>query len=232
MNVPLPTRRASRLLCGSLAILVAVMVLAMSLLGGSSAQPAPVPDAGSILTGQSFPGNNPGALLYTPEGDFTGANGQDEFVSQLRESFSNVRFDVRSTESAGPLLVVEFTMSGIHDGVYLNNPPRCAGVSVDGVAVLELGDQGIERQWIAYDRDTILAQIDAFSRIAPESRPTCDSQGITLQTEAPVDTSSPACMQLDSCSFDTSGLQEPPLEEPEALARPACVIANACFMLP
>ncbi len=232
MNVSLPTQRASRLLCSSIAILVAVLILAWSQFAGGLAQPAPVPDAGSILTGQSFPGGNPGALLYTPEGDFAGANGQGEFVSQLRDSFSNVRFDVRNTESAGSLLIIEFTMSGIQDGEYLNIAPRCAGISVNGVAVLEVGDLGVERQWIAYDREAILSQIDAFSRIAPESRPTCDSQGIELAAETPVDTSQPACMQLNSCSYDNRGLEELPVEEPGILARPACMIANACYMVP
>jgi hypothetical protein len=203
MNAPIPTRPASRMICSSIAVLLLVLILAWSQFGGGLAQPAPVPDAGSILTGQSFPGNNPGAMLYTPEGVFAGANGEVEFVSQLQDSFSNVQFDVRDTRSAGSLLVIEFTMTGIHDGMYMNNPPRCAGVSVDGLAVLELGDQGVERQWISYDRATLLAQIDAFSHISPDSRPTCESQGIVLDEQ-----------------------------EPTAVSRPACVVANTCFMLP
>lgn len=231
MNVPIPTQRASRLICSSLAVLVAVLVLAMYLLGGGAAQPAPVPEADSILTGQLFSGNNPGALLHTPEGDFAGANGQGEFVDQLGESFSNVRFDVRNTEVAGDLLVIEFTMSGIHDGMYLNAAPRCAGVSVAGVAVLELSDRGVERQWIAYDREAILAQIDAFSRIAPDSRPTCDSQGIEVGGGEAVNISQPVCMQLNSCSFDSPrfAIQA---EQPVVIARPACVVANTCFQTP
>ncbi len=143
-----------------------------------------------------------------------------------------MRFDVRDTEAAGSLLIIQFTMSGIHDGVYLNVQPRCAGVSVDGVTVLKLGDNGVERQWIAYDREAILAQIDAFSQISPDSRPTCDSQGIDVDNAEPVDTSLPACMQLDSCSFDDQGLQAEDDGEQTVLARPACMLNNTCYWQP
>lgn len=106
---------------------------------------------------------SPTTVLHTPEGVFRGQDGLDAFGSQLGASFSNLEFEVQSADIAGDRMVVEFTMTGVHTGMYQGMDWNCAHVSAPGVAVLQTGDDGFSEQWITYDQQTLLDQIYVFS---------------------------------------------------------------------
>ena len=122
-------------------------------------------------------------MFHTPEGIFRGQDGGNSFVNELRESFSDLQFDVRSSEVAGDSLVIEFTLTGVHTGSYQGMDWDCARVSAPGVAVLQTGDDGFSEQWIAYDQQTLIDQITVFSLVPDYTRTSCDSY---LRIDAPL----------------------------------------------
>jgi len=140
---------------------------------------------------------SPDARLHTPEGVFRGADGVTDFGARLQESFSDLSFDMRSTETVGEYVVVEFTMTGIHTGDYRGAEPGCSGIVVPGMAVLQAGDSGITEQWVSYDSQTVLDQIHVFGLFNPEGRPACDGGQPIAKRIAPP--GAPACTSVTRC---------------------------------
>ncbi len=145
---------------------------------------------------------SPDAVLHTPEGDYAGRAGLNQFGDDLGASFSNVAFSTQSAAQAGNLVIVSFTLTGINSGSYQGIAANCAGIAVPGVAVLKVSEQSavvtepwtsgamsehfdivqvrdvdmVVEQWIDYDRDLIASQISAFNLIdpsLPNLRPGC-----------------------------------------------------------
>jgi hypothetical protein len=145
----------------------------------------------SILVG-------PEVRLNSPEGVFHGPEGVNEFTSTLQRSFSNLNFATKSTEVVDNLVIVTFTMTGINTGSYHDLPAKCAGIAVDGVAVLQLEGSGIREQWIGYDLSTLEAQIEAFNQIDPTGRPYCNFVPDPVPAPAPEPNDVP-CVRRDRC---------------------------------
>lgn len=140
---------------------------------------------------------SPDARLHTPEGVFRGAEGASDFGARLQESFSDLSFDTRSTETVGDYIVVEFTMTGIHTGSYRGAEPGCSGIVVPGMAVLQADSTGITEQWVSYDGQTVLDQIYVFGLFNPEGRPSCDSSQPVPERISP--SGAPACTSVTKC---------------------------------
>ena len=198
MNLHRPSRSCRPLF---LVVIATLLLTASQLTGGAAAQVPPEQpglDFLSILQGDSalraIPGlATPDTLLHTPEGMFQGRDGFDQFAALLQGSFTNLDFATQKTEVVEHLVIVEFKMSGIHTGSYLNMPSNCAGINVPGVVVLRIDESGITEQWIGYDREMLLAQIDGFHQFDPTYRPDCSN----LPADQPaLDTN---CVRRDRC---------------------------------
>ncbi len=190
--------------CRHLVLLViATLLLTASQLAGGSAQTVQKQMEASyfdaVQGGAAYSLVGPHAVLHTPEGSFAGPDGPTRFGAKLEESFSNLTFATRSTETVGEYVMIEFTLTGIHTGAFHDVSPECAGVAVSALAILHIGETGVSQQWISYDSGTVLSQIDAFGQIDASSRPTCDSLGL-VQPEPDV-ASLPPCLALNACSF-------------------------------
>lgn len=198
MNVHRPLRSCRLLFL----LVVSTLLLTASQFTGSAAQVPPEQpglDFLAVLQGDSalraLPGlATPDTLLHTPEGVFQGRDGIDQFSAFLQGSFTNLDFATQKTEVVENLVIVNFTMSGIHTGSYLNMPGHCAGISVPGVVVLRIHESGITEQWIGYDREMLLAQIDGFHQFDPTNRPICSN--LLAEKLAP----GSVCIRRDHCA--------------------------------
>lgn len=184
-------------------IVAATLLLTASQLAGGSAQTVQKQMEASyfdaVQGGAAYSLVGPHAVLHTPEGSFAGPDGPTRFGAKLGESFSNLAFATRSTETVGEYVMIEFTLTGIHTGAYLDASPECAGVAVPGLAILHVEESGITQQWISYDSGTVLSQIDAFGQIDPNMRPSCSNPGPVQSVSDFVPAS--ICLDLDSCSY-------------------------------
>jgi len=198
MNLHRPSRSCRPLF---LVVIATLLLTASQLTGGAAAQVPPEQpglDFLAILQGDSalraIPGlATPDTLLHTPEGMFQGRDGFDQFAALLQGSFTNLDFATQKTEVVEHLVIVEFRMSGIHTGSYRDMPSNCAGINVPGVVVLRIHESGITEQWIGYDRDALVAQIDGFHQLDPTNRPDCSN--LTADQPAP----DANCVRRDRC---------------------------------
>lgn len=141
---------------------------------------------------------SPAAVLHTPEGIYHGQAGVNEFSSDLRSSFSDLTFVVRESSVSGDEIVIHFVMTGTHTGLYQGMPGSCAGVKVPGLAVLTIGERGISEQWITYDQETLVTQIDRFEAAEASFNPDCPR----FSPEVPVRDPNPLCIRRDHCRSD------------------------------
>lgn len=187
-------------------VLIAMLLLTASHLVGGSAQTGgfQVSDRyfAAIQDGSAYSLVSPHAVLHTPEGTFAGQDSLGRFGDRLDASFDNVSFATNSTRSVGEYLLIDFTLTGVHTGDYLGAKPNCAGIAVPGVAVVHVGLSGISEQWISYDQDLMLSQIEAFGDIESTGRATCESQGFTNpEAESPNGPVwAPSCIAANRCN--------------------------------
>ncbi len=207
-------RRNSRSLAHAerslLTLLFAAIVLALVFTSNTSAQDA----APSVVAAQYFDAihgsasaalTDPGAVLHTPEGVFTGAAALSRFGETLESSFSYLDFESHSVETVDNLVVIAFTMTGVNTGSYLNVTANCAAIAVPGVAYIELGEAGVVEQWIDYDRRALTNQISAVNQLDPGDRPGCANalqaraNLATITPPTPIPSSPHRCQSVGEC---------------------------------
>lgn len=140
---------------------------------------------------------NRSAVLHTPEGIYHGPAGFEEYASYLQDSFTNLSFVVRDPGATGSQVVLHFVMTGTHTGSYEGMPGNCATVKVPGVAVLSIDGSGITEQWITYDQDTLIEQIDGFHQLDPSNKPDCPQ----VYPDEPL--RDPVCIRRDRCDANS-----------------------------
>lgn len=191
----------------SLIILLLVAIgLAIAFLPTGATQQVP-PQGLAAVYADAFNGNtspllaSPYAVLHTPEGDFAGLGGIDQFEATLGDSFTDLAFETQSVETIDNLVVISFTMTGINTGSYHNAPANCAGVSTPGTAHFLISDAGVVEQWIDYDRDVLADQIRAFNEFDPGVRPGCADYYLAQSQAAPTSAPPPAYLGPTECRF-------------------------------
>ncbi len=208
MDTPSRSPSTPRSIVSFYFLVVAVLLLAVSQITGAAADSrSQRPDTGAlwlVMAKEDAPLASasilvgPEVRLTSPEGVFNGAQGVNEFTATLRRSFSNLDFATKSTETVDNLVIVTFTMTGINTGSYHGLPAKCAGVAVDGVAVMQLNESGVREQWIGYDVAQLEAQIDAFNQVDPNNRPSCNFVPDPVRVPTPEPNDVP-CVRRDRC---------------------------------
>jgi steroid delta-isomerase-like uncharacterized protein len=101
------------------------------------------------------------AVVYTPNGTYTGHVGMRNFVDALRASFPNASFNVTDLMSESDTVVASWVMTGTHDGAFQGIAATGAPVTLDGITILRFEHGMIVEEWIAYDRLHLVQQIEA-----------------------------------------------------------------------
>jgi hypothetical protein len=198
MSPPFPSQAILCPIRFSVVALLATLLIGFGQVSGGSAQTGPdlvatryfdAVAGDSILSVMS-----PRAVLHTPEGNFAGSDGPERFGDRLAASFSNLAFATGNASTVGEFILIEFTLTGMHTGTYGGQAPECAGVSVPALAIVQVEETGITRQWISYDQEALHSQIDAFSNYDSVTRLGC--AGFAREQVTP-----DLCLDLDSCSY-------------------------------
>ncbi len=184
-------------------LLLAAIALALAHTPAATAQEA----APQVMADQYFDAMDggdslalitPNAVLHTPEGEFAGRAGVNQFGTELQGSFSNLDFATQSVESVDNLVIIRFALTGTNTGGYHDVEANCAGFAVPGVAVLKVSDGGVVEQWIGYDSHWMVNQLLAFNQFDPNIvRQSCADQVATQV--APSDTAPPSCLSANRC---------------------------------
>jgi hypothetical protein len=96
---------------------------------------------GSMALGDTLV--SPQALILTPEGEFLGAEGLNEFLSILQRSFPDVTFVARHMIVEGDTVHVWWSMTGRHLGEYEGRAASCAMIAVNGESLLRIDDSRV-----------------------------------------------------------------------------------------
>jgi hypothetical protein len=142
-----------------------------------------------------------GAVFHTPEGDFDGTTGPARFGETLDASFSHVAFVPHQATSTGNLVIISLTVTGVHSGTYRGLDATCKTFAVPAVVVLQVAEAQvisqfwatlpeairtqmepdfeeitvITEQWIDYDDEQLLAQLQDPDRGHAGQRGGCDA---------------------------------------------------------
>lgn len=103
----------------------------------------------------------PGAVITTPDGVYHGSDGMSQFVAELRGSFPDARFRMSEMAVLGDTIVVRWVMSGTHDGAYQGLAPTGSPVVLHGVVVMRVSNGKIVEEWVSFDRQDIVAQLES-----------------------------------------------------------------------
>lgn len=100
--------------------------------------------------------------------DFVGARGDvgpSAFAAALvglRKAFPDIRYTVEDLIEEGDRVAIRWTWTGTHQGPFLGFAPSEKRISASGMALYQLRDGKIARQWLETNRLGFLQQIGAL----------------------------------------------------------------------
>ena len=104
--------------------------------------------------------------LVAPDAEIVGALGRGrgpavykQVSAVLRGAFPDVRFTVDEMLAEGDRVAVRMTTSGTHCGIFMGIAPTDKQLSWVGVAILQVRNGRIARQWALQDRLAVFEQL-------------------------------------------------------------------------
>jgi len=110
---------------------------------------------------ETFEGHFPGGVTVH------GRDGIAERVESLRGAFPDWQEDILDTVVDGSTVVVRFRSRGTNKGPFLGNPPTNASIEIEEIAMYEIVDGLIARQWVFPDIISMQNQIGEATPCPP-----------------------------------------------------------------
>jgi steroid delta-isomerase-like uncharacterized protein len=95
------------------------------------------------------------------EGQEPGAAGYIKFFSDLRNSFSNLKIEIKHTVADEHYVAMAYKMTGIHKGRFLHVPPTGHTIIVRGMMMGRFYGGRLVERWGVIDELGILEQLGA-----------------------------------------------------------------------
>ncbi len=97
----------------------------------------------------------------TAEGQGPGAEGYMQFFGDLRNSFSNLKIEIKHTVADEQYVAMAYKMTGIHKGRFLHVPPTGHTIIVRGMMMGKFHGGRLVERWGVMDELGILEQLGA-----------------------------------------------------------------------
>lgn len=105
-----------------------------------------------------------------PDGD-RGPSAFRANIAGLRAAFPDIRFTIEDLIAEGDRVVVRWKWEATHDGPFRGIPPTHKRATNTGIAIYQLRDGRIIRNWLEADRLGVLQQIGAVpAQIGPPKK--------------------------------------------------------------
>jgi predicted ester cyclase len=104
-----------------------------------------------------------------PPGHPPGAEGVRAVIASLRRAFSDFRLTVQDLAVAGDMVWTRNLATGRHEGPFGPHPPSGHPICVEVFDVMRVVDGRIVEHWGLADQWTLLRQIGAIDRDAPDA---------------------------------------------------------------
>ena len=96
-----------------------------------------------------------------PAGTPPGPEGFRQFYARARSAFPDMRYTVHDLIAEGDKVVVRWTWSGTHTGVFRGIAPTGRPVTVTGMAIYRLAGGRIVERWVELSMQGLLQQLSA-----------------------------------------------------------------------
>ena len=107
-------------------------------------------------------------IHFLPPGTPPGGESMKQFIASFRAAFPDVRISVKDEVAEGDRAVARWTMTGTHQGPYLNHlktvvPPTGKRISAEGIDIWCYDGNGKWVEcWSSFDRLGMLQQLGAI----------------------------------------------------------------------
>lgn len=104
----------------------------------------------------------PGCLHHTPIPLAPGSEDMKRWVSAFRRAFPDLRAIVEDEIAEGDTVVQRLTLSGTHEGEFLDLPPTGKHATWQVLAIQRIGPDGmVAEHWSSWDQLGLLRQLSA-----------------------------------------------------------------------
>jgi steroid delta-isomerase-like uncharacterized protein len=99
-------------------------------------------------------------------GNIRGIHGQDgavNFLSELRDGFSDLQLEIQDIFESDDKVVVVFVAAGTHDGPFLGHGPTNRRINVSNINIYRFEEGRVRETWQLYDALSLLRQLGITS---------------------------------------------------------------------
>lgn len=98
---------------------------------------------------------NPGL----PDGEVHSRTAYESYLQEIRAGFPDVQFTADEVASSGDVVLIEFTITGTHDGEFQGLPPTGREVEIRGVEKFRIADDKVVECHVYYDTQELANQL-------------------------------------------------------------------------
>lgn len=99
--------------------------------------------------------SNPGL----PDGEVHSRTAYESYLQELRTGFSDLQFTEEEVVSSGDVVMVEFIITGTHDGEFQGLPPTGREVEIRGIEKFRIADGKVVECHVYYDTQELANQL-------------------------------------------------------------------------
>ena len=94
-----------------------------------------------------------------PEGEARGRETPEERIKAIHSGFPDFQMSMDDMLASDEVIMIEWTMSGTHEGEYLGGPPTDREMEVSGMSKILIGDDKVQEDRIYFDTREMFGQL-------------------------------------------------------------------------
>ncbi len=98
-------------------------------------------------------------VIHEPAGEIRGREDLEDRIREVRSGFPDFHITVDDMLVSDEVVMMEWTMTGTHEGEYRGIPPTDREMTVSGMSKFRITDNKVQEEWMYFDRQEMFDQL-------------------------------------------------------------------------
>lgn len=98
-------------------------------------------------------------VIHEPAEEIRGREELEDRIREVRSGFPDFHITVDDMLVSNEVVMMEWTMTGTHEGEYRGIPPTDREMTVSGMSKFRITDNKVQEEWMYFDRQEMFEQL-------------------------------------------------------------------------